>query len=334
MSDIRVQGMRPQALAAGFQARLRHFPVPLFALVMGLAGFAMAWQRAEAVLGLPFSVSPALSLLAVGAFLVIAALYLLKLAIHPAEVAKEFRHPVRVNFFPTMSIAMVLLSALLYESAPVLAQLLWTVGAAVHFVFTLYVMNAWIHRTGVELGHVNPAWFIPVVGNVLLPVTGVRFYPPDVSWFFFSVGFVFWLVVLTIVMHRLFFHAALPERLTPTLFILVAPPAVSFLAYVALAGHVDAFARVLYYTSLFLTMLLASNAARFLRAHFYLSAWAYSFPLAAVTIATLVMADRVDNDAFHLIATVLLWALTLVVTALLWRTGVAVSRGEICVEDA
>jgi tellurite resistance protein len=142
------------------------------------------------------------------------------------------------------------------------------------------------------------------------------------------------LVVQTIVMHRLFFHAALPERLTPTLFILIAPPAVSFIAYVALTGNVDAFARVLYYTSLFLTMLLASNTARFLRARFYLSAWAYSFPLAAVTIATLVMAHHADGVAFHVIATTLLWALTLVVAALLWRTGVAVSRGEICVEDA
>jgi tellurite resistance protein len=334
MSDTRGQGEYPAALTAGFRERLRHFPVPLFALVMGLAGFAMACQRAEAVLDLPFSVAPAFSWLAVGAFLLIAALYLLKLAIHPAEVAKEFRHPVRVNFFPTMSIAMVLLSALLCEPAPALAKWLWTVGAAVHFVFTLYVMNAWIHRSGIELGHVSPAWFIPVVGNVLLPVSGVRFYPLDVSWFFFSVGFVFWLVVLTIVMHRLFFHAALPERMTPTLFILVAPPAVSFLAYVALVGHVDAFARVLYYTSLFLTMLLASNMARFLRARFYLSAWAYSFPLAAVTIATLVMVDRVGGDALRLIATTLLWALMLVVAALLWRTGVAVSRGEICVEDA
>jgi tellurite resistance protein len=308
--------------------------VPLFALVMGLAGFAMASRRAEEVLQLPFSVGPALSWLAVGAFVLISALYLLKLAVYPEEVAKEFRHPVRVNFFPAISIALVLLSTLLYEPAPALARWLWTVGAAAHFVFTLFVMNAWIHRTGIELGHVSPAWFIPVVGNVLLPLAGVRFYPPDVSWFFFSVGFVFWLVVLTIVMHRLFFHAALPERMTPTLFILVAPPAVSFLAYVALVGEVDAFARVLYYTSLFLTMLLATNAARFLRARFYLSAWAYSFPLAAVTIATLVMVERAGGDVLRLIATTLLWALTLVMAALLWRTAVAVSRGEICVEDA
>jgi tellurite resistance protein len=185
----------------------------------------------------------------------------------------------------------------------------------------------------VEIGHVNPAWFIPVVGNVLVPIAGVRFFDPEISWFFFSVGIVFWLVLLTIVMYRLFFHAALPERLLPTLFILVAPPAAAFLAYVALTGAVDAFARILYYSSLALTLLLTSNALRFLKARFFLSAWAYSFPLAAVTIATLAMAQRVGGAGFEWLGIALLAALSVVVALLVGRTGLAVARREICVEE-
>jgi tellurite resistance protein len=229
---------------------------------------------------------------------------------------------------------MVLLATLAYERSPTLAAWVWTVAALLHLCFTLYVVSAWIHRTGIELGHVNPAWFIPVVGNVLLPISGVRFYSAEVSWFFFSVGVVFWLVLFTIVMYRLFFHAPLPERLAPTLFILVAPPAVSCAAYVNLTGNVDGFARVLYYTALFLTMLLASNALRYLRARFFLSAWAYSFPLAAVTIATLMMAHRVGGVVFAALGAGLLALTTIVVAALLWRTGVAVARHEICVPEA
>jgi hypothetical protein len=95
-------------------------------------------------------------------------------------------------------------------------------------------------------------------------------------------------------------HEPLPVRLTPTLFIFLAPPSVGFVSYTALTGQLDAAligqldaaARVLYYTALFLTLLLATNAARFLEVPFYLSAWAYSFPLAAMTIATLVMFAR------------------------------------------
>lgn len=267
------------------------------------------------------------------AYLVIAVAYIAKLASHPAEVAKELRHPVRLNFFPTISIGLGLLSIVLLERHFDAAKWLWIAGAVMHLAFTLFVMSAWIHRTGIDVTHVNPAWFIPVVGNVLVPIAGVRFFPAELSWFFFSLGIVFWIVLLTIVMYRLFFHAPLPERLTPTLFILVAPPAVGCIAWFALTGTIDAFARILYYTALAFTLLLASNALRFLKARFFLSAWAYSFPLAAVTIATLLMAHQVGGAGFEWIALALLAVLTVVVVLLLVRTAVAMWRGEICVEE-
>jgi tellurite resistance protein len=314
-------------------SRLRHFPIASFAIVMGLAGLAIAWTRAEAALHAPAAIGDALAWLTALAFIVIAIAYIAKLASHPEDVAKELRHPVRLNFFPTISIGLLLLSIVFLERHAPTARVLWVVGTAMQLGFTLYVMNAWIHRTGIEVAHVNPAWFIPVVGNVLVPIAGVRFFPVEISWFFFSLGIVFWLVLLTIVMYRLFFHAPLPERLAPTLFILIAPPAVGCIAWFALTGAVDAFARVLYYSALAFTLLLASNAARFLRARFFLSAWAYSFPLAAMTIATLLMSRQVGGVGFEWIALVLLAVLTVVVVLLLMRTVLAISRREICVEE-
>jgi tellurite resistance protein len=308
--------------------------VAFFATVMGLAGLAIAWMRAEVVLRLPFAASGALGWIALFVFVAIAIGYGAKLVAHPEEVAKELRHPVRINFFPTISIGLILLSIVFLEHAPGAARWLCITGAALHLAFTLYVLNAWIHRTGIEVAHVNPAWFIPVVGNVLVPIPAVHFLSPEIAWFFFSVGIVFWGVLLTIVMYRLFFHAPLPERLTPTLFILVAPPAVGCIAYFVLTGTIDAFARILYYASLAFALLLASNAVRFLRARFFLSAWAYSFPLAAVTIATLLMARQVGAPGFGWIAGALLVLLTLVVAALVVRTLVAIARREICVEES
>ena len=109
--------------------------------------------------------------------------------------------------------------------------------------------------------------------------------------------------------------------------------AVAFMAWFALTGTIDSFARILYYTSLAFTLLLASNAARFLKARFFLSAWAYSFPLAAVTIATLVMARHVGGVAFEWLALALLGVLTVVVALLVLRTALAMARGEICVDE-
>jgi tellurite resistance protein len=315
------------------QSRLFHFPISFFAVVMGLAGFSIAWSRAESILHLPFAIGAALGWLAMAAFVLIALTYVVKLVVYPREVLKEFRHPIRINFFPAASIGLILLSIVEVEAAPTLALALWLAGTTLHLVLTLVAMNRWIHHPGVEMLHVNPAWFIPVVGNILVPIVGVRFFPADVSWFFFSIGLVLWPVLLTIVLNRLFFHAPLPARLTPTLFILVAPPAVACIAYVNLTGQVDAMAHVLYSAALFFTLLLSTSALRFLRTPFFLSAWAYSFPLAAMTIATLMMLHKVGGAGYAWIAIALLVVLSLVVLLLLVRTAVAMARHEVCVEE-
>lgn len=316
--------------AAFDHTRLAHFPVALFSTVMGSAGLAIAWHKAAQLLGWPAIVGQALTVLASGLFVLLCALYGLKAMRHPDAVAAERRHPVKMNFFPTISIGILLLAIAWHGVAPEAARWLWMLGAALHLGFTLMAMNSWIHHTHYEVTHLNPAWFIPVVGNIIVPVVGVHYAPHEVSWFFFSIGLVFWMVLMAIVMYRLFFHAPLAVRLTPTLFILLAPPSVGFVAYLNLAGTLDGFARVLYYTALFLAMLLATNALRFFRVPFFVSAWAYSFPLAALSIATLRMAEATALDGLRWLGAALVVLTTAVIAFLMLRTLRAVSAGAIC----
>ena len=204
---------------------------------MGTAGLAIAWQKAHLVLGAPAEVGQWLRWLATAVWLLTALVYGLKFLTHRVAVLGEWRHPVRINFFPTISIGLLLLAIAWAEDAPGLAAPIWGLGAGLHLAFTLAIMGGWLHHTHYEIKHANPAWFIPVVGNIIVPVVGVRFAPPELSWFFFSIGLVFWLVLLTIVMYRLFFHEPLPLRLTPTLFILLAPPSVGCVAWMNLTGE-------------------------------------------------------------------------------------------------
>ncbi|MCQ9377290.1 SLAC1 anion channel family protein [Methyloversatilis sp. XJ19-49] len=318
---------------AAHAGRLAHFPVSLFAIVMGTAGLAIAWMKAYHALGAPVEITQLLRWMASALYLFLLAMYAAKLVRHPAEVAAERRHPVRLNFFPAISIGLILLAIAWAPDAPAAASRMWRIGAALQLGFTLYVMSSWLHHTHYAIQHANPAWFIPVVGNILVPIVGVRFAPADVSWFFFSIGLVFWIVLMTLVLYRLFFHEPLPARLAPTLFILIAPPSVGFLSYVALSGEVDAFARILYFCALFLTLLLASNALRFFRLPFFISAWAYSFPLAAMTIATFEMGVRTGQGFYGVLALALLAVLTLVLVALVTKTVQAALHGRICVPE-
>jgi tellurite resistance protein len=323
----------PSLAAPVEHGRLEHLPVSLFSTVMGTAGAALAWKKAHAVLAVPAPVWRGLAVVASVLFALLAIAYAAKLVRHPRAVAAERAHPVRVSFFPTISIGALLLAVVWADEYPAFASALWASGAALHLAFTLMAMSSWIHQTHYEVRHANPAWFIPVVGNIVVPVAGIRFAPAEVSWFFFSVGVVFWLVLFTIVMYRLFFHEPLPVRLTPTLFILLAPPSVGFIAYSGLAGGVDAFARVLYYAALFLMLLLASNAGRFLRVPFFVSAWAYSFPLAAMTIASFVMYARSGLAFFSALAVALLAVLSAILAWLVVMTVRAVRSRTICVPE-
>jgi len=311
--------------------RLVNFPVSFFSSVMGLAGLTIAWQRAERLFGV--NVSAWLLALTIGVFLVLAGFYAAKWLRHPQAVAKEFQHPVRLNFFPTLSISLLLLSVAFLPHSTALSLYLWVGGASLHLLFTLVVMSIWIHHTKFEITHINPAWFIPVVGNIIVPIAGTAHGFVEISWFFFSIGLVFWLVLLTLVFYRVIFHAPLPQRLVPTLFILIAPPAVGFISYAELTSSLDPFARVLYYVALFLTVLLAAQVRLFARLKFALSWWAYSFPLAAMTLATLRMQRMSGVEGFVDIGQVLLAALTLIIAGLAALTVRAIFRREICVEE-
>ncbi len=302
-------------------------------MIMGLAGLAIAWEKAQHVLGRDLFVTPWLAAFVSVMFLLLAAIYSLKWVRHRAAVVAEFRHPIKLNFFPAISISLLLLAVVFLPFNAGVSQWLWTLGALLHLLFTLHVVNAWIHQQHFELHHLNPAWFIPAVGNVLVPLAGVPLGQLDISWFFFSVGLVFWMILLTVLFYRVMFHNPLPEKLLPTLFILIAPPAVGFVAYVRLTGELDAFARILYFAALFFTLLLFFQLNRFVRLRFFLSWWAYSFPLAAISVASLVMYEQSRTVAYLYLGGGLLLVLTAVVALLLVRTAAAVRKQGICVPD-
>ncbi|MFC4260930.1 SLAC1 anion channel family protein [Marinobacter lacisalsi] len=314
-------------------SRLQNFPISWFAMVMGMTGFTIAWHRAESLLTLPVEPSPVLLTLTIGLFILLLIFYAAKLAKYPQQVKAEFAHPVKLNFFPTISIGLILLSIAIMPYNPAISAICWCVGTTLHLIFTLYVLSAWMHQTHFEINHISPAWFIPIVGNILVPIAGIHHASPEISWFFFSIGLVFWLVLLTIIFYRMFFHQPLPAKLLPTLFILIAPPAVGFVSWLQLTGEVDAFARILYYIALFLTLMLLTQVNRFTKLEFFLSWWAYSFPMAAITIATLLLYQQLQLRFFLGLGMVLLGVLTLLIIILLMKTAQAIKRRAICIEE-
>lgn len=310
-------------------SKLEHFPIAFFAMVMGLTGLTLAWEKAAVILGLPTIIGESLLYLSATAFLLVTLTYLLKAIRHRSAVLKEFNHPIKISFFPAFSISLILMSIATLGVSKTLSEYLWVLGVSLHLIFTLYVLGQWLHHPKFKIAHSTPAWFIPVVGNILVPIAGVQHGYNEISWFFFSIGLIYWIILKTLILNRMFFHDPLPEKLLPTLFILIAPPAVGFISYTQLTGGVDSFSRILFYSAMFLVLFLLSQLPRFSRIQFFMSWWAYSFPLAASTVASFVMQQH--NPSFSPIFSIALLCLSSgVITLLLFRTLLGITRGEIC----
>ncbi len=315
------------------ESRLQYFPISYFSVVMGLVGLTLSTQKAEAVLQVESVISTGLLIVSSVVFLLIAVMYSAKLIKYPNAVKEEFNNPVRLSFFPTVTISILLLSTASLELTPQLSFYLWALGAAAHLGATIIILSQWIWQTRFEIHHFSPAWFIPIVGNILVPIAGTAHGYSGVSWFFFSIGIVFWILMFTIFLYRIVFHKSLHEKLLPTFFILIAPPSLAFISYVKLTGGLDQFGLILYNFALFLVIFLAFQIRVFSKTKFYLSAWAYSFPIASFVVATSLMYKIQGAQTYYYLFFAMLFLLSILILTLIYKTSKEIHSRGICVKE-
>jgi len=314
-------------------SKLENFTISFFAMFLGLGGFALLFQKAEIFMSFPFHLSNYVFGVTVVLFVILLLFFLARWIKYPNAVKLEYHHPIKINFFATISIALLIFSIFFLAVNVEISKYLWIVGTALHLFFTLSVMSAWTKKDNLKREHLNPAWFIPIVGNILIPIAGKTHFPEDISWFFFSVGIIYWIILFTIILNRIIFHKTLPEKLRPTMFILIAPPAIGFIAYVKLTGSIDSFGKILYFFSLFLFLKLIYQYKIFFKIKFYLSWWAYSFPISSLGLASSLMYHKTNIVAYMYLSYSFLALLTFVIVVLTYKTIVAMTRHELCVPE-
>lgn len=315
------------------KSRLKNFPISFFSVMLGLLGFTIANMKAVEILDLNYDISSFLTWFSLGVFLLLLIVFLLKLIFYTKEVTKDFNHPIKINFFPTIGISFLMFSIVFLGKDLTLAKIFWLAGVIIQTTLTFLIVTKWMHQSIFKLQHFNPSWFIPAVGNIIVPLAGVQLFDPEISWFYFSIGFILWLVLLTISFYRLFFHEKLSDKLTPTLFLLIAPQAVGFIAYVKLTGSIDLLARILYYFTLFIALLLLTQIKHFIKLKYYLSWWAYSFPISAFTISTMLMFHKTGYKIFSYLAYFGFTVLNLIIIILIFQTLKYIFKKEICIEE-
>ena len=332
MTVMQTNHAPPDAEATMIGGRLDYLPVGFFGSVMGLTGLSVAWRLAHLRFDAPEWIAQILGVAAVVAFIALSVGYFIKFVTSPKAVKAEFHHPIVANLFGTILISLLLLPIVIEPVALQLAQAMWIVGALGMALFACMMVRRWINERQ-QLAHATPAWIVPVVGLLDVPLALPKLGLPPMHGVMvasLAIGLFFAIPLFTLIFSRLVFEERMPAALEPTLLILVAPFAVGTSTYAVVVGQIDLFAEGLYALTLFMLTVLLGRL-RFMSAAcpFRVSWWAVSFPLAASAIAGLRVAEARPSLTTDAIALGLLALASAVIIGLLVRTVIGLARGEL-----
>jgi tellurite resistance protein len=314
-----------------------------FAMVMGWSGLSLAWLRSTPLFGDealgPVLVAGAFALLV---FVLLCAASAVRWWAHPLAVLADLRHPVRHAFMAALPISMLLLAtlgvALFWNTNPWLDSLIamtWWTGSVLELAATVWVLGRWLkskEEGGLQWPALTPVMFIPIVGNVLAPLAGVHLGATAWATAQMGVGLMLWPIVVTLLCVRMVQAGPLPPKMTPTLFVTVAPPSVLALSLMQL-GAPDSLVWSIWGVSLFFFLLCCTQLDALRTQPFGLPHWGMSFPLAAFSALSL-RASQLDGGAWlQLPATVLLALTSLVILGLTLGTWRGLRQGHLLVAE-
>src|SRR5690625_1139562 len=302
------------------EKRIQYFPIALFSSVIGVSGVAISIRLYETMQGWNNVFSNIVMFLATVMFIINGIILMYRIVRFRPGVKEDVNHPVKMNFFGAISISLLLLAVLYYYMNIFLSFILWISGALLQTWLTLAVLSKLIWEKEFQLAQFNPTWFIPIVGNIVVPLAGVFHADLIINWVFFSIGVVFTIVYLTIFINRIFFQPALPPPLTPTLFILLAPPGIGVVSYLKLVGEIDAFVYIVYGAAFYIGLLFVYQIKRFFTIPFFVSWWAYLFPSAAMTNATMHIYHETGIIYIYFLFVIQFVALIILTLILFWKT--------------
>ncbi|MDI6879871.1 MAG: C4-dicarboxylate ABC transporter [Desulfitobacteriaceae bacterium] len=336
---------------------IRHFSPAWFAAIMGTGGFANvlylwggAWSVSR-ILGMAIAWLNALL------FVLFLIPWLGRWFAHYDQLKLDLKHPIMSNFFVTMPVGTMILAsnaALMGTSflgRPFVygfAWIAWLIGITGALILGVYVSYNSLASEQTPPQVLNFAWLISPVASIAVPLIG----NPLVSMVkdgsantaktilllnlsFYGIGFFLFIFIGALVLGRLIQHPLPTNAMTPTFWITLGPIGVGAVSLMGLADSAKSLgllasvdtayllAAIFWGLGLWAVGVALSISWRYLKnggVPFSLSWWAFIFPLAAYTMASLKLASYFSSALilwYTVLLTLLLavlWALTLIRT--------------------
>lgn len=299
-------------------ALFARMPPAVFPVLMGTLGLGLALRRGFAGFGLAGDPAELVLGLAVGLWAFAASGYLIKLARRPAVLLEDLRIlPGRAGL-AAATLGMLLVAAALVPYAPGLARGLLLAGLALHGALALLVLRLWFAAPP-EAREVTPVWHLNFVGFIIgglaaqpLGMTGLA---TALLWLTLPVAVAIWAVSALQLIRRI-----PPAPLRPLLAIHLAPASL-FVTVAASLGH-SLLADILLLVAALIALGLLFSL-RWLTVSGFSALWgAFTFPLAAFASALFARDLATTGGIFAVLAA----ALTGFV---LWRVLQAWAKGSL-----
>ncbi len=282
----------------------------------------------------------------VALFFILLILWILRWVFFREDALKDLNNPIISNFYPTIAVGMLVLSAdfIFIAKDFFMGEIFWFAGALSTMFFAVLILFIMFKGSHVKIDHINPAWFIPPVGLVVVPIAGsslishfsgiFKEFVIILNYICWGSGFFIYLALLAICINRFILRKPLPNTLAPTIWINLGPIGASTTSLINLIKN-SAFVKIkepFFVSGLFfwgfgiwwtiMAIIMTLYYIKKLKLPFTMSWWAFTFPLGAYVAAThsvslLFKISIIDYIGFGLYwLLLLLWLLTLIYTVI------------------
>jgi len=325
---------------------IKNFAPSWFAAVMGTGILAVTSLFYSQYVPVLKDVAVLLFYFNVILFFVLLIPWTLRWFLYTKEALSDLNHPILSNFYATIAIAMLVLSAnfsIIGENV-FIGEIFWFVGVALTIFFGLLSPFIMFKGEHVTMDHINPAWFIPPVGLIVIPIPGsfmiaqysgfIRELVIFLNYFGWGAGFFIYMALCAICMHRFILRRPLPNTLAPTIWINLGPIGAGTVALINLVNHSEfitvkepfwVFGLLFWGFGIWWVLIAIAMTFYYMRKMklpYALSWWAFTFPLGAYvaashSVATTFHLEIVDLIGFGLyLLLVFLWSITLIKTSM------------------
>ncbi len=323
---------------------VRNFAPSWFASIMGTGILAIACKLFSNYASFLSTCSYALFWFNLSMFLLFLTFWALRWIFFFKEAKADLFNPVISSFCPTVAVAFLVVAGgfVTIVNDIQTAEIFWIIGVILMSIFAFLIPFIMFTHENITIAHINPGWYIPPVGLIVIPIAGAFFEPIStgiykqiitiINFLGYGAGFFLYMALLSIIVYRLILHSPLPGKIAPTIWINLGPIGAGSIALINIVSNTSFihqkepfFTFVLIFWSfglwwLIIALIMTFRYIKKSELSYSMSWWAFIFPLGAYVVSTHMVAkifnfSIVNGFGFIIFCLLfLIWITTLIYT--------------------